>query len=426
MAKPYFTGDYGHLARVDTRPIIQGGLEQGRMFAQAGKDIGGVIKEYGLNKQKRAKLTGEIEAYYKENPEALSQIGMSGDEAQDKKDFTEREKFVKGDMSMAQLEGYAGKLARGEVLRSKKLQDESRVIQNQLGEQNLGLRERLEDSQVKYADLRNVYQGLSNDLMQLSKDRTTAIQGPEITAIIDKYADDAGLREIRAGIEGEKLFQQEQALKTDPLPDQVDRQRRQQEQALEKDRLMLDAAKESERVFPTRERAGLEREGIEVGIEGKRNYMNYLDSQARRQSIPANKATEESISEINKEIDSIRKSPGFVKNEDDEPLDIEDLVIINPISGEIEVSEEANNYAQADINRLKELVKRKYQLRLGQTIRVTNDNGEIIEVTVAEWEAARAKQEADLLKEKQEELSKQARSDFKRAGGSVSFGQSKL
>ena len=57
---------------------------------------------------------------------------------------------------------------------------------------------------------------------------------------------------------------------------------------------------------------------------------------------------------------------------------------------------------------------------------MTNDNGEIIEVTVAEWEAARAKQEADLLKEKQEELSKQARSDFKRAGGSVSFGQSKL
>lgn len=78
-----------------------------------------MIKEYGLNKQKRAKLTGEIEAYYEQNPEALSQIGMSGDEVQDKKDFTEREKFVKGDMSMAQLEGYAGKLARGEVLRSK-------------------------------------------------------------------------------------------------------------------------------------------------------------------------------------------------------------------------------------------------------------------------------------------------------------------
>jgi hypothetical protein len=423
----FFKGNYGSsLARIDTQPIIEAGRAQGQMYANMGAQLGGMIQQYGLNKQKRAKLTGEIEAYYQQNPEALSQIGMSGDEAQDKKDFNEREKFVKGDMSMAQLEGYAGKLARGEVLRSKKLQDESRVIQNQLGEQNLGLQERLEDSKVENAQLRNVYQGLSNDLMQLSKDRTTAIQGPEITAIIDKYADDAGLREIRAGIEGEKLLQQEQALKVDPLVDQVGRQRRQEQQALKKNQLMLDAAVESESVFPASERAKLERKGLEVGIKKNRNYMNYLDSQINRQSIPANKKTEESISEITKEIDSILKSPSFAKNEDDESLDIEDLVIMDPISGEMEVSELANNYAQADINRLKELVKRKYQLRLGQMIKVTDENGEITEVTVAEWEAARKAEEARLLKIEQEKQKTKVRKDFQRAGGSVAFGQSRL
>ncbi len=64
MARPYFTGNYGSaLARVDTRPIIEAGRAQGQMYAQMGKDIGGMIKEYGLNKVKRAKLTGEIEAY---------------------------------------------------------------------------------------------------------------------------------------------------------------------------------------------------------------------------------------------------------------------------------------------------------------------------------------------------------------------------
>ena len=120
MAKPFFSGNYGSaLAKVDTRPIMEAGKAQGQMYANMGQQIGGLIKEYGLNKEKRAKITGEIEAYYKENPNALGEIGMSGDEAQDKKDFTEREKFVKGDMSMAQLEGYAGKLARGDVLKTK-------------------------------------------------------------------------------------------------------------------------------------------------------------------------------------------------------------------------------------------------------------------------------------------------------------------
>ena len=120
--KPFFSGNYGSaLARVDTRPIIEAGRAQGQMYANMGQQIGGMIQQYGLNKEKRAKLTGEIEAHYEQNKDALAQIGMSGDEAQDKKDFTEREKFVKGDMSMAQLEGYAGKLARGEVLKTKDL-----------------------------------------------------------------------------------------------------------------------------------------------------------------------------------------------------------------------------------------------------------------------------------------------------------------
>ena len=134
MAQPFFRGNYGSaLGRVDTRPIIEAGRAQGQMFANLGGQIGNMIQQYGLNKQKRAKLIGEIEAYYEQNPEALGQIGMSGDEAKDKKDLAERERFVKGDMNMAQLEGYAGKLARGEVLRSKKLQDESRMIANQTG-----------------------------------------------------------------------------------------------------------------------------------------------------------------------------------------------------------------------------------------------------------------------------------------------------
>ena len=73
MAKPFFSGNYGSaLARVDTRPIVEAGKAQGQMYANLGKQVSGAIEQYGLNKEKRAKLTGEIEAYYKENPNATS------------------------------------------------------------------------------------------------------------------------------------------------------------------------------------------------------------------------------------------------------------------------------------------------------------------------------------------------------------------
>jgi hypothetical protein len=56
MAKPFFTGDYGSaLAKVDTRPIVEAGRAQGQMFANLGSQIGGMIKQYGLNKEKRQK-----------------------------------------------------------------------------------------------------------------------------------------------------------------------------------------------------------------------------------------------------------------------------------------------------------------------------------------------------------------------------------
>ena len=76
MARPYFTGDYGSaLARVDTRPIIEAGRATGQMSAQMGKDIGGMIKEYGLNKEKRRKEEDAAMAGLKRfTPEELAQF----------------------------------------------------------------------------------------------------------------------------------------------------------------------------------------------------------------------------------------------------------------------------------------------------------------------------------------------------------------
>ena len=168
MAKPFFSGNYGSaLARVDTRPIMEAGRAQGQMFANLGQQVGGMIKQYGLNKEKRAKITGEIEAYYKENPNALGEIGMSGDEAQDKKDFTEREKFVKGDMSMAQLEGYAGKLARGDVLKTKNAQNEARAIANEMGRVNLDVTKQLKETQIQLGKNQGILSGINAKVAEM-------------------------------------------------------------------------------------------------------------------------------------------------------------------------------------------------------------------------------------------------------------------
>jgi hypothetical protein len=63
MAKPFFSGNYGSaLARVDTRPIVEAGKAQGQMYANMGKEIGGMIKEYGLNKEKQKKADARVKS----------------------------------------------------------------------------------------------------------------------------------------------------------------------------------------------------------------------------------------------------------------------------------------------------------------------------------------------------------------------------
>jgi hypothetical protein len=152
----------------------------------------------------------------------------------------------------------------------------------------------------------------------------------------------------------------------------------------------------------------------EVGIKSKKKYMNYLDAMATKSATksPENTSIENSITEVQKEIDSIMSSPSFVRDEDGNALDIEDLVTITPITGEVEISEDANKFSKREINRLVELVKKKTNLRLGQKTIIIDGNGNQKEVTIADKERmTRAKEaqlqaieEARLQKEREESL----------------------
>ena len=135
--QPFFSGNYGsQIARMDLNATTSPGRAQGQAFANLGGQIGKTIEQYQLNKEKRAKLTGEIEAML---PNYLQDLTMSGDEDADKKNMLRIEKFRKGDSSMADLQGLAGELAMKDKVEARAAQNEARSIANEMGRVNLDI-----------------------------------------------------------------------------------------------------------------------------------------------------------------------------------------------------------------------------------------------------------------------------------------------
>ena len=85
MAQPFFNTNYRVASTAPAAALIaQTGQTQGQMFANMGKQIGGMIEQYGLNKQKRDELTGEIEGKFGKD---MQELTMSGNEESDKQNM---------------------------------------------------------------------------------------------------------------------------------------------------------------------------------------------------------------------------------------------------------------------------------------------------------------------------------------------------
>ena len=201
--QPYFSGNYGSaLGQIDTRPIMQGAAAQAAMYQGLGQNIGGAIEKYQLNKVKRAKLTGDIEAYLKENPDYINESTMTGDEAADKKNMTQFEKFAAGDLNMAGLEGLAGKLARGDTLRKNRLLEESQIIQNKTQELAFGVQQELRDTTVQLQKDKATISSLSAAIAkETNPQRLELLKGKLASAIADLGENPAKRRERIAQLE---------------------------------------------------------------------------------------------------------------------------------------------------------------------------------------------------------------------------------
>ena len=457
--KPFFSGNYGSaLARVDTRPIVEAGRAQGQMYANMGKQIGGMIEQYGLNKEKQKKN----QAFIKGQSNLLDMLSEQDPEQADRYAIM-KEQLNNPDVSLTER-AERGKQLMQNITFTNQMQNQ--MLNRKTQEQALGLAKRTENLTVKNLELVNKQKELGTLISRISLDKLNAIKDEDTRVAllaIKERGKDLLQGDKRRELEGKTIASQ-----LEVLPSTTDatiagnilkKAESEAELGLMPKRTAatessLDTSiardQSTQQVLPGQTSNLIKKQGLdstnidiaqstiekgggvqgmaernikkddlgikaqEVGIKSKKKYMNYLDAVAIRSATksPQNTSIENSISEVEKEINSIMSSPSFVRDEDGNALDIEDLVTIDPITGNVEISEDANKFSKREINRLVELVKKKTNLRLGQKTIIIDGNGNQKEVTIADKERmTRAKEaqleaieEARLRKEREESL----------------------
>jgi hypothetical protein len=181
--RPYFSGNYGSALGSTANAanlLARAGETQGKMFANMGAQVGGMIQQYGLNKEKQ-----------KENKATIkSSIGIL--QRMSKIDETNAPQYM---AQIQQLENEDVPLSQRGMLADKTLQGlsitnqlQSQMLSNQGKQQALGLAKQLEASTVKNAELKNTNLGFRNDLAELAKRKGEAVTPAEIRSILSRYS----------------------------------------------------------------------------------------------------------------------------------------------------------------------------------------------------------------------------------------------
>ena len=316
--KPFFSGNYGSaLARVDTRPIIEAGRAQGQMYANMGKQIGGMIKDYGLNKEKQGKITDKIENRLKLDPSIAQRLTMTGDEDFDKKNVTDMEKLASGELGLKGLQRLDSAMATINEVDLQKNAEEDREMKK---------------SAFKLSQLT---QQLSNDNTRLRKDiaeltkKDVVAQSSAKTRIDKSKAD---ITETTASY----------------LPDQITTDLRSKNASTEATLQRVDQGAE---LFPL----------VKQYKEGQIEYQDLLKKRLLINSTQGlSTDNTKTYQDVTKQIDDIMNDFGTVK--DGEALKIEDMIEDITDSGEIILREDISVQAQGSIPRLQDLLKKKYEL----------------------------------------------------------------
>jgi hypothetical protein len=186
------------LGRMDFSAFQRAGEAQARVGERMGQTVGGIIDQYQLNKEKRAELTGEIEAML---PQYIDTLTNTGNEVEDKKNFIRLDKFNKGDMNMADLKGLAGELAMRDKVQARAAQNEARTIANEMGRLNLDIAQELKDTRVGIEQDKGVISKLARDLAVETNPKKKELIQVQITDAIN----DIGMNPQRRALESEVI-----------------------------------------------------------------------------------------------------------------------------------------------------------------------------------------------------------------------------
>jgi hypothetical protein len=150
--KPLFSGNYGSaLARVDTAPIVGAGRAQGQTF----KQIGGMIQQYGLNKEKQKKN----QAFIKGQSNLLDMLSEQDPEQADRYAIM-KEQLNNPDVSLTERTELGKQLMQNVTLSN---QMQNQMLNRETQEQALDTAKKLQESQITIANLKAEIAGKTKD-----------------------------------------------------------------------------------------------------------------------------------------------------------------------------------------------------------------------------------------------------------------------
>ena len=352
----YGRGPGPAIARMDMNTATAPGRANGGMYANMGKQVGGAIEKYGLNKEKRNKLQATLEGQLSTaDPSVMQAFTMTGDEAYDKKNQTLFDKVQSGNASIPDLERANGLLA-GRTTQENAMMKKSAFELSQLTQQLLNDNTRL----------RNEIGGLTKkDVVAQSSAKTRMDEGKaDITETTASYLPNpitTGLRAKDASTDA-TLQRVDQGAELFPLVKQYKEGQIEYQELLKK-RLLINST-----------------QGLSTD-----NTKTYQD--------------------VTKQIDDIMNDFGTVK--DGEALKIEDMIEDITDSGEIILRQDISVQAQSSIPRLQDLLKKKYELDQSRVLEdVPMKDGTRRDMTQSEFnlmmkDDRKKQQQSDLLKQAQ-------------------------
>jgi len=163
--KPLFSGNYGSaLARVDTAPIVGAGRAQGQTFQQ----IGGMIQQYGLNKEKQKKN----QAFIKGQSNLLDMLSEQDPEQADRYAIM-KEQLNNPDVSLTERTELGKQLMQNVTLSN---QMQNQMLSRKTQEQALDTAKKLQESQITIANLKAEIAGKTKDSVVSGADASARLR----------------------------------------------------------------------------------------------------------------------------------------------------------------------------------------------------------------------------------------------------------